>query len=57
MKTKYIIIGFAALALMSSCSKTRTEARQPALPDEDAWVNDETLPVPVRFAAPKVMTL
>ena len=56
MKTKYIIIGFAALALMSSCSKTRTEAQQPDLPDENAWVNDETLPVPVRFAAPKVMT-
>ena len=54
MKTKYIIIGFAALALMSSCSKTRTEARQPALPDEDAWVNDETLPIPVTFSTPDV---
>ena len=48
MKTKYIIIGFAALALMSSCSKTRTEAQQPALPDEDAA--GENAPARIRTA-------
>ena len=56
MKTKYIIIGFAALALMVSCSKTRTEAQPDPVPDPDgeAWITDESLPVPVEFTAPTV---
>ena len=56
MKTKYIILGFAALALMSSCSKTRTEAQPDPVPDPDgeAWVEDETQPVPVNFSAPQI---
>ena len=46
MKFRYLV-GFAALALLASCSKDA--------PDEKAWVYDESLPVPVTFSAPRVM--
>ena len=46
-----IVLGLAALAVLAGCSKTVVE--QPAAPaDNDAWVYDETLPVPVAFVAP-----
>ena len=55
MKAKYIIISFAALAIMAGCSKTKTEAQPDTVtgPD-DEWVTDETLPVPVNFSAPQI---
>ena len=52
MKIKYIIIGLVALAFISGCSKSRTEAQQAV--NDEAWVNDESLPVPVTFSAPGV---
>ena len=48
MKFRYLV-GFAALALMASCSK-----QENAQVADDAWVYDESLPVPVTFAAPQV---
>lgn len=57
MKLKYIILSFAAIALLAGCSKSRTEVQQPdpaVDPDSDAWVNDESLPVPVNFASPSI---
>lgn len=57
MKLKYIILSFAAIALLAGCSKSRTEVQQPdpaVDPDSDAWVNDESLPVPVNFSAPQI---
>ena len=56
MNTKYRILGFAALALMSSCSKTRTEAQPDPVtdPTEEAWVTDESMPVPVNFSSPQI---
>ena len=55
MKAKYIIISFAALAIMAGCSKTKTEAQpDPVTGPDDEWVTDETLPVPVNFSAPQI---
>ena len=48
MKFRYLV-GFAALAFMASCSK-----QENAQVADDAWVYDESLPVPVTFAAPQV---
>ena len=48
MKFRYLV-GFAALALLASCSKNENTQ----VP-EDAWVYDESLPVPVTFATPEV---
>ena len=47
MKFRYLV-GFAALALLASCSKQEVQ-------DEKAWVYDETLPVPLTFSMPKVV--
>lgn len=47
MKFRYLV-GFAALALLASCSKQEVQ-------DEKAWVYDETLPVPVTFSMPQAM--
>ena len=51
MKFRYLVV-FAALAFMASCSNE--ENVQVASVDDDAWVYDESLPVPVTFAAPHV---
>ena len=51
MKFRYLVV-FAALAFMASCSNE--ENVQVASADDDAWVYDESLPVPVTFAAPHV---
>ena len=51
MKFRYLV-AFAALAFMASCSNE--ENVQVASVDDDAWVYDESLPVPVTFAAPEV---
>lgn len=49
-----IILSLAALALAAGCSKTVVNAPE----TEEAWVYDESLPVPVAFAAPGLdMTL
>ena len=46
MRAKYIITALSMLAVLSSCSKTGTESQSTA---PDAWIQDETLPVPVNF--------
>lgn len=51
MKTKYIILALASLSLIAGCSKSKTEA---SVQDDDAWIYDATLPVPVRFASPTI---
>ena len=54
MKFRYLVV-FAALAFMASCSNQ--ENAQPAsVPagDEEAWVYDESLPVPVMFTTPQI---
>ena len=54
MKAKYIITGFAALALLFGCSKTKViENPEPPQSDEE-WLYDESLPVPVNFSAPQI---
>ena len=56
MKFRYLV-GFAALALMASCSNQENESPAPVVPIENAepWVYDESLPVPVEFATAQVM--
>ena len=54
MKFRYMVV-FAALAFLASCSNQ--ENAQPAsVPagDEEAWVYDESLPVPVMFTTPQI---
>ena len=52
MKRTLILTGLAALALLAGCSKTQTGASVAAPAEDNAWVYDETLPVPVTFSAP-----
>ena len=52
MKFRYLVV-FAALAFMASCSNE--ENVQVASVDDDAWVYDESLPVPVEFATPQIL--
>lgn len=52
MKRTLILTGLAALALLAGCSKTQTGASVATPAEDDAWVYDETLPVPVTFSAP-----
>ena len=53
MKRTLILTGFAVLAVLAGCSKTPTDASVSTVPaEDDAWVYDETLPVPVTFSAP-----
>ena len=43
------MICFGALAIvMAGCSKN-AEPEQPSVPLENAWMFDETLPVPIQF--------
>ena len=52
MKFRYMVV-FAALAFLASCSNQ--ENTQPAPSgDEEAWVYDESLPVPVMFTTPQI---
>ena len=52
MKFRYMVV-FAALAFLASCSNQ--ESTQPAPSgDEEAWVYDESLPVPVMFTTPQI---
>ncbi len=44
---RFILIAMAAASVFASCSKTSV-----VVPDDEAWVNDESLPVPVTFSAP-----
>lgn len=52
MKKTIITLGFAALAVLAGCSKTGSG--EVAGSDDEAWVNDETLPVPVTFSSQMV---
>lgn len=56
MKFRYLVV-FAALAFMASCSNQENESPTTVVPIENAepWVYDESLPVPVDFAAAQIM--
>ena len=44
------MICFGALAIvLAGCSKNNVEPETPAAPMENAWMFDETLPVPIQF--------
>lgn len=44
---RFILIAMAAASVFASCSKAPV-----VVPDDEAWVNDESLPVPVTFSTP-----
>lgn len=46
---KIIIAGSALLVILAGCSKSRTETQQAV--NDEAWVYDESLPVPVEFSS------
>lgn len=52
MKFRYMVV-FAALAFLASCSN-QENAQLVSEEDNEAWVYDESLPVPVTFAEPEV---
>ncbi len=51
MKAKYLILALASLFLIAGCSKSKTEA---PVQDDEEWIYDETLPVPVNFSMPQL---
>lgn len=52
---KTILFAFAALAVVVGCSKKNIEVQTPPS-EEEAWVNDVNLPVPVRFGSAGLST-
>lgn len=52
MKFRYMVV-FAALAFLASCSN-QENTQLVSEEDNEAWVYDESLPVPVTFAEPEV---
>lgn len=53
MKFRYMVV-FAALAFLASCSN-QENAQLVSEEDNEAWVYDESLPVPVDFASPQIL--
>ena len=54
MKFRYLV-GFAALALLASCSNNDESPAVTPEGEDKAWMYDESLPVPVDFAAPQIL--
>lgn len=51
---KISMLCFGALAIvLAGCSKNNAEPQAPAIPMENAWMFDETLPVPIQFGLSK----
>ena len=53
---KITLISAALLLLAAGCSKNKVEVIDESQPQEEAWVNDLTLPVPIQFSTPGINT-
>ena len=51
-----VIMTGALLLIAAGCSKSKVEVINESQPQEDAWVNDLSLPVPIEFSAPSALS-